>query len=260
MKEQKFGPAPVLGVTLGCGLVGFLLRMRMLAVGYDQLGVQVTGSWPYVCLWILSALTLGGLVFLCHGMGQRASMAENLPASLTAAVGGMVAGVMLFVCCLVTILDKPDVFDTLVCALGLAAGALLAIQGYLRREGKASGPVGMGLTLFLALWLVSRFRGWSRDPLLGDYCFQLLACVCAMLASFRLAGFPLEKGRRRSCIFWSMATVYFCCICLADGGVANRLFFTAMALWFVTGSCTLNRPARPRRKLGGGFAEESSHG
>ena len=48
MKDQKFGPLPVLLLTLAGGIVGFFLRLRMLAVGYDAQGVQIPGSWPFV--------------------------------------------------------------------------------------------------------------------------------------------------------------------------------------------------------------------
>lgn len=41
MKEQKFGPLPLLGLTLGGSLAGFLLRLRMLRTGYDGLGVPI---------------------------------------------------------------------------------------------------------------------------------------------------------------------------------------------------------------------------
>ncbi len=254
MKEQKFGPLPLLGLTLGGSLAGFLLRLRMLRTGYDGLGVQITGSWPYVALWILTFLMLGGLVALCCFMGSRSSLEENLRPSLPAALGGMAGGALLFACCLVGILGKPDLFDTLVYALGLAAGAFVAVNGYLRRTGKANAPGGMVITLFLALYLVSRFRLWSRDPLLGDYCFELLASVCAMLASYRLVGFPMGRGRRRSCLFWSMAAVYFCAVSLADPD--NRLFYGAMLLWLLPGTCTLSKPAPRRRKLGGGYVDE----
>jgi len=254
MKEQKFGPLPLLALTLGGSIAGFLLRLCMLRTGYDDFGVQITGSWPYVGLWILTALMLLSLGGICRLMGSRDTLEENLTPSLPAAVGGILAGALLFVCCLMGLLKKPDLLDTLVYALGIVASALVAIGGYLRRVGKANGPAGMVITLFLALFLVGQFRLWSRDPLLGDYCFQLLACVCAMVASYQLTGFPIGHGRRRGCLFWCMAAVYFSCISLADGD--NRLFFGAMALWLLTGSCSMSKPSPRRRKLGGGYADE----
>ena len=81
MKDQKFGPLPVLLLTLAGGIVGFFLRLRMLAVGYDAQGVQIPGSWPFVALWILSGVVVLGLVLICLGMGNRAGLEENFKAA-----------------------------------------------------------------------------------------------------------------------------------------------------------------------------------
>ena len=143
----------------------------------------------------------------------------------------------------------------MVYVLGVGAAFALAFQGYLRVSGRASAPAGMLVCLYLAALLICRFRDWSKDPLLGDYCFELLACVFAMLAAYQLAGFPLGRGRRRASIFCSMAAVYFSCVSLADAGWTDRLFFAAMALWQFTGVCSLEKPVHRRRKLGGGFEE-----
>lgn len=256
MKEQKFGPMPVLALTAAAGLMGFFLRRAMLSLGYDALGVQISGHWTYICLWVLSALTLGCLFFLCRGMGDRSSMEDNLKPSLLSGICGILAGVLLLVCCLMGLLEQPGTLDMVVCAVGLAAGLCMALGGWLRISGQANGPAGLVITVFLAMWLIRHFRAWSSDPLLGDYCFRLLAVICSMIASLQLAGFPLGMGKRRACMFYSMAAVFFCCISLADGGAQNLLFYGSMGLWLLTGSCTLTRPRR-RRKLGGGFVEEA---
>ena len=262
MKDQKFGPLPVLLLTLAGGIVGFFLRLRMLAVGYDAQGVQIPGSWPFVALWILSGVVVLGLVLICLGMGNRAGLEENFKAASAPGVCMMLSAAALFVCALVQLLDKPDLFTTLVSILGLGGASALAYSGYLRLSGKASGPAGMLVCLYLAALLICRFRGWSADPLLGDYCFELLAVVASMVAAYQLAGFPLGKGRRRASIFCSMAAVFFSCISLADSGWTNRLFFAAMILWQLTGCCSLAKPAPRRRKLGGCFeeAQETENG
>ena len=105
MKDQKFGPLPVLLLTLAGGIVGFFLRLRMLAVGYDAQGVQIPGSWPFVALWILSGVVVLGLVLICLGMGNRAGLEENFKAASAPGVCMMLSAAALFVCALVQLLD-----------------------------------------------------------------------------------------------------------------------------------------------------------
>ena len=255
MKDQKIGPLPIPVFVLVGGLAGFFLRLQMLAVGYDSQGVQITGSWPYVSLWVLSGLVLIGLAVLCLGMGKRSGLEENFKAAKIPAVCAVLSAAGLFVYSIVNLLNHTDLFSIVVYVLGVGAAFALAFQGYLRVSGRASAPAGMLVCLYLAALLICRFRDWSKDPLLGDYCFELLACVFAMLAAYQLAGFPLGRGRRRASIFCSMAAVYFSCVSLADAGWTDRLFFAAMALWQFTGVCSLEKPIHRRRKLGGGFEE-----
>ncbi|MFR8334180.1 MAG: hypothetical protein ACLU9S_18940 [Oscillospiraceae bacterium] len=128
MKDQKFGPIPVL-FTLAGGLAGFVLRLMMLTVGYDAQGVQIPGSWPMVSLWVLSGVVLIGLAALCLGMGKRAGLEENFKASPVAGAGAMVAGLVFFVCSLVQLLDKPDLFPWWFTPWGWAVGPLWPTTG-----------------------------------------------------------------------------------------------------------------------------------
>ncbi len=45
MKDQ-YWPASGAFANPAGGIVGFFLRLRMLAVGYARQGVQIPGSWP----------------------------------------------------------------------------------------------------------------------------------------------------------------------------------------------------------------------
>ena len=250
MKQQKFGPLPLPVLTVGGGLLGFALRLVMLKTGYDQQGVQLPGNWAYMALWILSALVLGGLVYLCLHMGARAKYSENFGPSPVAGTCAMVSGLLFFVNRLMAVLSTGDVFDIAMAALGMAGALCLCVLGALRWKGTAWLSMSMVVTLALAGDLIARFRHWSTDPMLGDYCFQLLASLFSMLAAFHLGGFILDKGRRRTSLFCSMAAVFFSMISLADGGAENLLRSIAMILWLLTGCCSLNKPARPRRRPG----------
>lgn len=254
MNNQKFGPMPLYALSLGGGAAGFILRLLMLKLGYDRHGVQISGHWTYWLLWLLSLGVLGGLAWVCRGMGQRNGREENRPASLTAAIGASVAAVMLFGLFFLGLLGEGTALDKVSAALGLMGAMTLGVNGWLRKEGKENIWAGLLTTMALALHLIARFRVWATDPLLGDYCFQLLGCVAAMLAAYHLSGFAIDKGSRRQSLFFSFACLFFCILNLADGG-RDLLFFGGIGIWQLTNVCNPAKPRKPRRKLGGGLEE-----
>ena len=71
-------------------------------------------------------------------------------------------------------------------------------------------------SVYLVVRLIVCFQEWNIDPSVHDYCFQLLAAICCMLAAFQLAGFSFDKGKRRMSLFWSLSAVVFCGISAAD--------------------------------------------
>ena len=71
----------------------------------------------------------------------------------------------------------------------------------------------------------------------------------AMLAAYHTAGFCLDKGSRRRSIFFSLAAIYFCLVCLADGK-EGLLFHCAVIFWMAGALPRLKKP-RLRRRPGG---------
>lgn len=245
---QKFGAVPILALTLGLGVAGLYLRVLML-------GGQ---KWAYPALWVISVVAIAALAGISVLMGKRNEPEKNFSKDLPAGWIMLLGAGMAFVSHLMTLLNTPDLFDTAAAALGLVGAVCLGLQGRLRMDGKVSAPAGMVAALSLAVCHLSSFRHWSSDPLLGDYCFRLLAGVFAMLATYNLAGFPLGLGKRRLSLFYTHCAMVFCLISLADSGVGSKLFYGGVALWLLAGSCTRKMPASPRRKLGGGYVEEVS--
>ncbi len=237
MNHDKFSPAFLLLPAILGGAAGIALRMYMLA-GH---------AWAYPALWVLCGLVVAvfaiGSVCLCKdsSMGvtlSRASVVKGfLPPSVMMLLGALPWGAA----SIMILLNYDDVFAAIAGALGLVAAACLCVQALLRREGKASAAAGMVITLALVVDLISRFRHWSSDPMVRDYCFQLFACLFAMLAAFHLAGFPMNLGRRRTAIFTALCAGFFCLICLADPGTDSRLHYAGLALWLLGGGCSLQK-------------------
>lgn len=242
--RQRFGPLPVLLLVLLGGAAGFVLRRMML---HARAADPLVGGWPYTCLWILTALVLISLAVLARGMGSRSTYSENFKPFWPATVGAWLAAAAFFVQSLLELTGPGAPLQRVVSVLGLFSASALLVQGYLRQKGRISAPLGMLVCLFLGVRLVMNFRQWSIDPLVSDFCFQLLADVCVLLACYHTVGFGFSSGRRRTSIFFSMAAAFLCCISMADGG----FFYPACFLWILTGCCSLNFPPRPRRAPGG---------
>ena len=85
--------------------------------------------------------------------------------------------------------------------------------------------------------LVSHYRHWSTDPQLQDYCFQLLAIVFLMLATYYRAAFDVDMGRRRPLVICHLAAVYFCCLSLIDG--SSLCYYLPLIAWIFTDLCNL---------------------
>lgn len=244
--EQKYTNQPML-LALGGGAAGFFLYLFVLTRAMDQ-GRLVRGSVSFVLLWALALLCLAGLALLCRGAGSDGGYRQNFPASPAAAGGAFLAAAALAVSAVVGLLPAPDFVALIANLLALAAAFSLVMLGFARAAGKKPAILfPLLVTLFLAARLVSDFRGWSADPQLGDYCFQLMASVFLMLASYYLAGSSLQKCRRRMTLFFSLGAVMFCLIALAGGSFADRLYYAGMAVWMMTGTCSLRRQPVRRR-------------
>ncbi len=240
MKKETISPSVLLIPAVLGGFAGFMLRLYMLA-DYD---------WAYPVLWIVSGMVMLLLLFGASRMGKDGSMESNLTSApvfkggISPVIPMLFGAVCLGAASVMGLLNYGDGFDAAAAALGLISAACLGVQAFLRREGSASPAAGMVIALALAVDLISRFRHWSSDPLVSDYCFQLLACLFSMLAAFHLAGFPLGQGKRRTTIFMSFSAVFFCLICLADGGLDSRLHYGGLAVWLLGGGCVLRQPQR----------------
>ncbi|MBE6928121.1 MAG: hypothetical protein E7467_06500 [Ruminococcaceae bacterium] len=125
--------------------------------------------------------------------------------------------------------------------LGIAAA--LCVFCFVYRcfyQKKPSPLLYMCLSLYLIVRLIVRFQAWNTDPSVHDYCYALLANIATMLASFHIAGFSFDKGKRRMSLFWLMCSALFCSITLADtfyDGDLGELFVHLALLLCSIGNC-----------------------
>ena len=101
--------------------------------------------------------------------------------------------------------------------LGIVAAVCIALFSYKCFVGqKPSAVLCMLISVYLVIRLIVSFQAWNTDPSIHDYCFALLANICAMLATCHVAGFSFDKGKSRISLFWIVTALFFCSITLAD--------------------------------------------
>lgn len=80
-----------------------------------------------------------------------------------------------------------------------------------------------------------------------DYCFDLLALICVMCASFHLGGFCFDAGRRRITAFFCGCGVIFGAVAMAGGMIRELCMTGGGMVWLLANLWLLLRPARKSR-------------
>ena len=235
---KYFNPIHLPWFIPATGLLGIGLRVWLLADGFDQKGLLVTGHPAAALIWILTALVLAVLIISCLPLVQASKYSFNYPASYTGAAGEALAAIGILAACIQTLSGAVDGV-TLVCMiLGFLAVPALGHSAWCRLKGtKVPSALHSIVCLFWMMRLVCQYRIWSPDPQLQDYCFQLLATVFLMLSSFHRAAFDADMGQRRLSAIFQLGAVYFCMISIP--GCQDWLLYLCCGVWTVLNLCNL---------------------
>lgn len=221
------------GLTLLCGGIAAVLRVRLLSTGLDEKGLLAAGDPCSVALWVL---TVGFLAVLALGMRKLTPGKEHsdiFPACWLRGSLSVAGGLLML---LVSIRLIPA--DRLAGIMGSLAGFSMAAAGLLRFGGKRPYPLFHTVVCaFYIVRLILSFRGWGADPQLQDYVLQLLAVVCLMLFAFHRARSDANLIERRVTAFWGLAAVYFCVASVSDE--VMPLMYVASGLWALGAGGTL---------------------
>ena len=215
----------VMGITAAGAMVVYLLRHVQLQTQLDATGRIMAGAGRGPLTWICLGLTLliGAYAFL---LSTKDTMKN---ASLPAMVATLAAAFFMILGSAVSM--KSGVFMAL---CGIATAVCWVIIALTRQQNKMPSVILFMLpALFGALQLIVRFRDWSRDPLLMDYCFELLASISVTCATFHLGGFSIGRCRRRMSIFFCMIGVLFCAVAMAGRGVLSVLSSLGSGVWLL---------------------------
>lgn len=219
--------------TLLAGGLGILLRMWLYGTGMDGEGL-LSASHPagYLVL-ILTFAVIGVLFWLIRGCAGKEKYSLHFPASVMGCAGAMAGAGGLLITAMIDLIRRDTALALITGFVGIAATAALAIVGYCRLKGRRPGlAYHAALCVYFILRLIGRYQLWSSDPQLHDYCFQLLATVCAMLFSYHWAALDMKPTARKRLSLLGLLGVFFCCLSLVRSD--NVLFYLGLGSWMIT--------------------------
>ena len=81
--------------------------------------------------------------------------------------------------------------------------------------------------------LIDNYRGWSSQPQLQKYLFDLLASLSLTFFSYCDAARMVSLGKPRTRIFSGLCAVYFC-LAAIPGSPKFTVLYALCALWALT--------------------------
>lgn len=227
--------------TLLCGGMGAALRLWLYGTGLDSEGLLVSNHPAGILVLLLSAMVAGLLLWFTRDFVCRDKYTQQFPASTWGAAGAFAAAAGVLITAMVELVRREVPMAALVGLMGIVAAAALAFTGLCRLKGLRPNFLFHTLVcLSFVLRLISRYQVWSADPQLHDYCFQLLATVCAMLFGYHRAALDMKSGSRRPLVLVGLLGSFFCCLSVVASDAP--ILYAALAAWMVTNLGALELP------------------
>lgn len=243
MKHKRF----YMIILILFSLAAALLRYWNLNTAVDELGLFISGH-PSTLLLVAfcgaAILALMGMSYKSPGRGTDHTVLTCGPVSAGLSLGAGL--IMLLGVGLEAYSSTSDVWSRAVLILGLLAGLSMMILARQRQSGRQVPLWELLPILYLVADLVFRFKSWSTDPMILDYCFQLAALIFSLLGFYGTAGFCFDLGRPRKALFYCACGIFFSVIALADG--IHGLDFGTLCgnlgriLWLIPSVLCLLRP------------------
>ena len=223
MKNRKWIPLlPLLSGLVCAGLRWLLFRNHT-----DALGLLETGTLVETGIFLLTGLCLV-LFALAARRGWEAG--ENK----LAAPGQMLGGLGIFLTALTHSGQMAGPVGTLWKILGLAAGICLIVQGVCTlKKRKVPFLLPLAVCVFFLLHLIDNYRGWSSQPQLQKYLFDLLGILPLTFFSYCDAARKVSLGKPKTRIFSGLCAVYFC-LAAIPGSPKFTVLYALCALWALT--------------------------
>ena len=222
MKNRKWIPL----LALLSGLVCAGLRWLLFRNHTDALGLLETGTPVETGIFLLT-----GLCLVLFALAARRGWAGE---NKLAAPGQMLGGLGIFLTALGNSGQMAGAVGTLWKIMGLAAGICLIVQGVCTlKKRKAPFLLPLAVCVFFLLHLIDNYRGWSSQPQLQKYLFDLLGILSLTFFSYCDAARRISLGKPRTRIFSGLCAVYFC-LAAIPGSPEFTVLYALCALWALT--------------------------
>ena len=232
-------------LTVLMGLLALLCRVWLMLSGVDEKGLYISGHIADRLSYILLALTAGGILLCVWPLRGGGKLPRLFSPSRTGALGCFIGGIGILAAGLTETTRQADIVWLLSLIAGCFAGGCLWVSAVQRRNGhRCYYMLHCGVTVYLLIHLLSRYRTWSSEPQLQAVFFPLLASVFLLLCAYHRTCLDAGLGSRKWYTFFNQMAL-FCC--LASVTSPDRLFYLAMALWTLTNLCDLTPLGAGRR-------------
>lgn len=223
MKNRKWIPL----LALLSGLVCAGLRWLLFRNHTDALGLLETGTLVETGVFLLTGLCLV-LFALAARRGWEAG--ENK----LAAPGQVLGGLGIFLTALTHSGQMAGPVGTLWKIMGLVAGICLIVQGMCTlKKRKVPFLLPLAVCVFFLLHLIDNYRGWSSQPQLQKYLFDLLGILSLTFFSYCDAARRVSLSKPKTRIFSGLCAVYFC-LAAIPGTPEFTVLYALCALWALT--------------------------
>lgn len=209
---------PHIMVILGIAMM--TLRQRLAFGAVDEKGLLTAGHPLTYVLLAVAAVCMVLAILAALRMEESSNFAA---ASSVSALGDCIFGLAIGLVVLrmgfgTSMLERICAVVGILCVPGLLYSAWCRIKGK---------PVFFGsfavVCVFMALYLVGRYRVWSSNPQLLDYLFAMISCVSLTMFAYQNAALCVGSGSRRMWLASGLLTISF--------GAAALYAWDTMALY-----------------------------
>lgn len=226
------------------GIAALLLRRRLYAVAVDGKGLLTSNHPLSIALWGVVLISAVLITVGVRKLDGSAVYEDNFSPSSAAEAGHCFMGACILLMVLSNEFALSGIIGTVWKVLGFLSAPAMVWAGICRRKGtKPFFGIHAAVCLFLLLYVISRYQGWSGNPQLQDYVFDLMAAVALILFSYHCAAFEAGMGKRRSQLITGLLAVVLCGGALAVGTGYTGLYVGG-GVWAATNLCALTPPPK----------------